>query len=280
MPILVADTAWVDPSARLEDGAEIGPFCIVGPGTSIGRDTRLAGHVCIHAGTILGASNIIHPFCVLGAEPPARRDQPSPEPPLVVRDHNTFHEGVIISRGLSTTAGPTRIGSHNLFAAGAQVGPSSFVADHAVISSAALLGPSVHVLSHAMLSPAVIVHHDVTIGEQSFVGPQSRILHDVPPFMLVDGHPARVRSINITRLKRQGLHPTEIEALHEAHRLVFRARMSLARARETLFAHGHVSPAVERLCAFLEAQEQGRHGRARDRQYHNAPQSGLHEATA
>jgi UDP-N-acetylglucosamine acyltransferase len=280
MAVLVADTAWVDPGARLEDGVEIGPFCIVGPSVVIGRCTRLAGHVCIQRGVIIGARNTFEPFCVIGAESSPRPDQSPVEPALEIHDGNRFQEGVIVSRGISAASGPTRIGGHNQLAAHAQVGPSCRLADHTVVSSGVLLGRAVEVLSHATLSPAVVVHHDVTIGEQSFVGPQSRIYHDVPPFMLVDGHPARVRCINIVSLKRQGLAAAEIEALHEAHRLVFRAKMSLAKACETLSGHGHSSPAVDRLFSFLRVQDEGRHGRARDHQTQDARHNGVREVPA
>lgn len=277
MPILVADTAWVDPSARLEDGVEIGPFCVVGLGATLGTGTRLVGHVSVQAGVALGAHNTVQPFCVLGAPVPSKDDHEPPSPALVIGDYNMIREGAIVSRGLSALAGPTRLGCHNEVGAHAQIGGSSIVDDHVLISSGVLVGPSVHILSHATLSPAAVVQHDVTIGEQSFVGPQSRIYHDVPPFMLVDGHPARVRCINIVSLKRLGLGAAEIEALHEAHRLVFRARMSLAKARETLSDHGHAPETVQRLFAFLEAQEEGRHGRSRDRQHQRAiPSAAAH----
>ena len=70
------------------------------------------------------------------------------------------------------------------------------------------------------------VHQYVTIGGYSFVGGQSRIFHDVPRFMLVDGNPSKVRCINVVGLKRNGISAEAIEALHEAHRLIYRAKMT------------------------------------------------------
>ena len=44
--------------------------------------------------------------------------------------------------------------------------------------------------------------------------------------MLVDGNPSKVRCINVVGLKRNGISAEGIDALHEAHRLIYRAKMS------------------------------------------------------
>jgi UDP-N-acetylglucosamine acyltransferase len=105
----------------------------------------------------------------------------------------------------------------------------------------------------------------VTIGAYSFVGGQSRIVHDVPRYMLVDGNPSRARCINAVGLKRNGISCEGIDALHEAHRLIFRAKMTSQQAAEILQSHGHLGPEVQSLIEFIEAQQEGKHGRARER---------------
>src|SRR5207249_1817623 len=107
--------------------------------------------------------------------------------------------------------------------------------------------------------------HFVTIGAYSFVGGQSRLLHDVPRYMLVDGNPSKVRCINIVGLKRHGIRPEGIDALHEAHRLIYRAKMNVRHAAEILEAHGHLTAEVRLLLDFIQRQQEGRHGRARER---------------
>ncbi len=83
--------------------------------------------------------------------------------------------------------------------------------------------------------------------------------------MLVDGNPSRVRCINIVGLKRNAIDTERIDALHEAHRLVYRAKMSPKHASAILESHGHVTPEVQSLLEFLQAQQEGKHGRARER---------------
>ncbi len=109
------------------------------------------------------------------------------------------------------------------------------------------------------------VHHFATIGAYAFVTGMSRVIHDVPPFMLLDGQPARPRCINVVALKRNDFSADDIRALAEAHRLLYRARVGLDHAREILRANGRLVPVVNYLLSELQVQAEGRHGRGRDR---------------
>ena len=91
------------------------------------------------------------------------------------------------------------------------------------------------------------------------------MLHDVPPFMLCEGLPARPRCINVVALKRGGFAQSAIEAISEAYRLLYRAKVSVEPAREILRSQGMLQPHVVELLDFLDQQQQGRHGRARER---------------
>ncbi len=68
---LVHPTALVEAAARLADDVEIGPFCIVGPGVSLGRGVRLISQVVVTGMTEIGEDCVVHAFASLGgpAEP-------------------------------------------------------------------------------------------------------------------------------------------------------------------------------------------------------------------
>jgi UDP-N-acetylglucosamine acyltransferase len=273
MATLIADTACVDPRAELADDVEIGPYCVVGPEVRIGRGTRMISHVCVFGFTTLGEGNTISPFAVIGGDPQDVSYQGSPTR-VEIGDHNVIREGVTINRGTEKEDGLTRIGSHNFLMATAHVAHDCRLGDHVTIANGSMLGGHVHVESYASISGGVAIHHFVTIGGYCFVGGQSRIYHDVPPYMLVDGNPSKVRCINIVGLKRRGISADGIDALHEAHRLIYRAKMSIGHASEILGSHGHLTPEVRSLLAFIEAQQEGKHGRARER-YRKAVRPGL-----
>jgi UDP-N-acetylglucosamine acyltransferase len=264
MATLVADTACVDPRAELADDVEVGPYCVVGADVKIGRGTRLIGHVCILGTVDIGEGNVFSPFTVIGGDPQDLSYQGSATR-VSIGDHNIIREGVTINRGTEKEDGVTRIGDHCFLMATTHVAHDCKLGDRITIANGTMLGGHVHIESHASVSGSVAVHHYSSIGGYSFIGGQSRIVHDVPPYMLIDGNPSKVRCINVVGLKRNGIGPEGIDALHEAHRLIYRAKMSATHAAEILSSHGHMTSEVGRLLQFIHDQAEGKHGRARER---------------
>jgi UDP-N-acetylglucosamine acyltransferase len=216
------------------------------------------GHVTI------GQNNHIYPGVVIGGEPQDISYRGS-DTQVVIGDSNCIREGVTINRATEKESGVTSVGNHNFFMACSHVAHDCRLGDHIIMANATLLGGHVHVHDYASISGGVGVHHYATIGSYSFVAGMSRVLHDVPPYMLVDGHPTRPRCINVVALKRKDFSQESIDSLAEAHRLLFRAKVGLEHAREILRGNNLVSPEVANLLNFVEQQQEGKHGRARER---------------
>ena len=260
----IAENVSVHPRAEIEADVEIGPFSVVGPDVRIGRGTRLENNVTIMGRVTIGEHNHIYPGVVIGGEPQDISYRGT-DTQVTIGDHNLIREGVTINRGSEKEDGITAIGSHNFLMACTHVAHDCKLASHIVIANGTLLGGHVHIHDHASLSGAVAVHHYASIGSYSFVGGLSRVLHDVPPFMLVEGHPARPRCINVVALKRNQFSPETIECLAESHRLLYRAKVGLDHAREILRGNDQLVPQVNQLLAFIQQQQEGKHGRARER---------------
>lgn len=263
MATSIANTAWVDPRAEIDSDVEIGPFCVVGPDSKIGRGTKLLSSVTLMGHVTIGRDNVIYPNSVIGGEPQDISYTGSPTR-VEVGDNNTIREGVTINRATEKEDGLTRVGSNNFFMANSHVAHDCNVGSSIIIANGTLLGGHVHVEDYASISGGVAVHHYSTIGSYSFVGGLSRVLHDVPPFMLCEGIPARPRCINIVALKRKNFEPRVIDALAEAHRLLYRAKVGLDAAREVLRGNERLLPQVNQLLSFVEGQQEGRHGRGRE----------------
>ena len=156
----------------------------------------------------------------------------------------------------------TVVGSRNFLMACCHVAHDCRIGDGVILANGTLLGGHVRVHSHASLSGSVAVHHWATIGSYAFVAGLSRVLHDVPPYMLCEGSPARPRCVNVVALRRGGFPAGTVEAVTEAHRLLYRARVGQERAREILRSQSMLVPEVEAVLQFLTNQQEGRHGRA------------------
>ena len=260
----VHPTAVIEDGAQLADGVTVGPYCRVSADTIIGRGTVLENNVTIMGVVRIGAGNHVYPNAVIGGEPQDLSYRGSPTR-VEIGDSNVIREGVTINRATEKEDGVTSIGDGNFLMACCHVAHDCRIGDGCIIANGTLLGGHVRIHSRASLSGAVAVHHWTTVGGWSFVAGLSRVLHDVPPFMLCEGLPARPRCINLVALKRGGFSAVAIEAVAEAHRLLYRAKVGLEAAREILRSQGMLDPAVVELLDFLSVQQQGRHGRARDR---------------
>lgn len=264
MAATVAATAVVDPRAEIDTDVDIGPFCVIGPDVTVGRGTRLHNSVTLMGRVALGQHNQIYPGVVIGGEPQDLSYQ-GEDSEVVIGHYNVIREGVTINRGSGKEEGITSLGDRCYLMACSHVAHDCRVGDRVVMANGTLLGGHVHVHDDATLSGGAAVHHFATIGSFSFVGGLSRVLHDVPPFMLVEGTPARPRCVNVVALKRSEFSADMIKALSEAHRLLYRAKVGLDHAREILRGNGMLVPTVNHLLSFVQNQHDGRHGRSRER---------------
>ena len=237
----ISEHAVIDPRARLAEDVEIGPFCLVGPHTTVGRGTRLLSHVTIKGNVTIGEHNVFHPGVVIGGEPQDLSYRGSTTQ-VVIGDHNVFRECVTVNRATEKEDGVTAVGSRGFFMACSHIAHDCKVGDHVVIANGVLLGGHVHVENHVTIAGASAVHHFATIGAYSFLTGMSRVIHDVPPFMLLDGLPARPRCVNVVALKRNDFSADDIRALAEAHRLLYRARVGLGRCRRSRRLEGTLHP--------------------------------------
>ncbi|MEN6406442.1 MAG: acyl-ACP--UDP-N-acetylglucosamine O-acyltransferase [Thermoguttaceae bacterium] len=263
MATFFADNASIDSRAEIEDDVEIGPYCVIGPKAHIGRGTRLENSVTLMGNVTIGCYNHLYPNVVLGGEP-QDISYTGADTKVQIGDHNIIRECVTINRASEKEEGVTRIGDHNFLMACSHVAHDCQLGNNIILANGSLLAGHVHVHDHASFSGAVAVHQFVTIGGYSFIGGLSAVRHDVPPYMLVEGSPARPHCINIVGLKRNNFSPQVLQALAEAHKLLYRAKVGLENAWEVLRANGQLLPQVNHLLSFVQGQHEGMHGRGRE----------------
>jgi UDP-N-acetylglucosamine acyltransferase len=264
MATIIAHTAVVDPRAELDEEVRIGHHCVIGPNVRVGRGTRLENNVTLTGNTTIGRGNHLFPGVVIGAEPQDLSYQGSPTQ-VIIGDSNVFRESVTINRATEKEDGITSVGNNCYLMTCSHVAHDCKVGDRVIMANNVMLGGHVHVQHDATLSGGAAVHHFASIGCYSFVSGLSRVLHDVPPYMLVEGFPARPRTVNIVALKRKSFSAEAIKGLMEAYRLLYRSRVGMEHAREILASGQTLLPELQVLFDFIQDSQVGRHGRGRDR---------------
>lgn len=233
---LIHPTAVIHPGAELHPSVQVGPYSVIGAEIKVGPDTKIGAHVILEGRTEIGERNQIFPGAVIGLEPQDLKYDGSLNLVKIGND-NRIREYVTINR--ATRSGEmTRIGNNNLLMAYVHVAHNCWIEDQVIIANAVSLAGHVHIESQARISGVLGIHQFVHIGRLAMVGAMSRIDRDVPPYMLVEGQPARVRALNHVGLKRAGLGDAEggqvLRSLKKAFKILYRSGLTLNQALEQL----------------------------------------------
>lgn len=264
MATYIAPNVSIDPRAEIDDDVHIGPFCVIGPNVRIGAGTRLESGVTLMRNVTLGKNNQLFPGVVIGGDP-QDVSYSGTDTQVIIGDNNILRECVTIHRASEKEDRITSLGDYNFLMACSHVAHDCKLGNHIIMANCTLLGGHVHVHDYATLSGSAAVHHYATIGSYAFVAGLSAVRLDVPPYMLVEGYPARPRCVNLVALRRHNFPARTIEALAQAHRLLYRAKVGLEQAREILDSNQWCGPEVNHLLDFVSGQQGGRHGRGRER---------------
>ena len=272
-------TATVERGATLGSGVAIGPYCHVGPSVSIDEGTELHANVCVYGNTSIGKQCIIWPGAVLGGDPQDLKFA-GEDSRLAIGDRNEIREHVTINKGTDADMGVTTVGNDNLIMAYAHVAHDCIIGNHVILTNAVQLAGHVKVQDHAAVGGASAVHHFVTIGAYAFVAGMTRVVHDVPPFMFVEGNPARVRAVNSVAVQRHKLGIDALHALKHTWRLLYKNIAEGEGIGQTQAALKELEqtypdqPQVQLVIESIKSSSEGTYGRYReslrkDKKYQN-----------
>jgi len=256
-------TAVVESKAQIADGVEIGPYSVIGPNVSIGEGTVLRNHVTVIGHTTLGRECHVFPGAVVGG-PPQDLKYKGGKTTLEIGNHNIIRECCTLNPGTELGGGRTVIGDHNLIMAYVHIAHDCLIENNVVIANSTQLSGHVQVYEGARLSGLAALHHFVRIGRCSFVAGCAKLSIDVPPFTLAEGHPARIRTLNMEGLRRRGVEGDALVALKKTFRLLFGERGTPREEVYAELAKDEFSQfeIVREFVTFVQEMDSGVNGRA------------------
>lgn len=263
MTNLIHPTAVVAPSAELGPGVHIGPHSVIGEHVKIGAGTHIGPQVVIDGHTTLGEDNVIHGLASLGGAPQdlSYRGEPTR---LEIGDRNTVREFVTINRGTVKGGGVTRVADDCLLMACCHIAHDCDIKSGVILANNVLLAGHVLVGERANVSGSSAAQHFVTIGAYAYVGGLTRMAQDVPPFMILEGHPSKVRGANVIGMRRAGISEEEIEVARSAYKAIWRGDGLRREIFAELSERFEESAVLKTLLAALRDTEQGGKGRYRE----------------
>ncbi|MBI1898793.1 MAG: acyl-ACP--UDP-N-acetylglucosamine O-acyltransferase [Acidobacteria bacterium] len=253
----VHPTAIVDPQAHIADGAEIGPYCIIGPLVTIAAGTRLTAHVCVEGPIRIGEDNLFYPYSTIGVAPQDLKYK-GEFSRTEIGSRNRIREFVTIHRGTEGGGMVTSIGDDNLLMAYAHVAHDARIGSHTVLANAVTLAGHVIVEDWAWIGASTGVHQFCRVGRHSIIGGYSVVTQDILPYsMTVSEREIKVFGVNKTGLERRGFSAESIDTLHKLFRLLTRSGLNTAQALERVRADVPDTPEVREVIEFIEASERG-----------------------
>ncbi len=253
--VIVHPTAVVHPDAELDEGAEVGPYSILSGSVKIGARTVIGAHVTIEGHTSMGCDNEIFTGAVIGSRTQDKKYSGGTTF-LRIGDRNKIREYVTINPGTKEGT-ETVIGDDNLLMAYSHVAHDCVIKNETVLANVATLAGHVTVEDRAIVGGLSAVHQFVRIGCLSLIGGCSKIVQDVPPFMIADGHPARVYGINSVGLDRAGISKEEKAVLKKAFKVIFKLKLTLKAATKKLKQECPSTPTLAVLLEFLNTSGRG-----------------------
>lgn len=269
----VHPTATVDERARLGEGVEIGPYCIVTGDVTLGPGVRLLTRVSLQGPLTVGAGTVIYPNACIGFEPQDYKFKPgSPTAGVVIgegcliREHATVHAATSLQK-------PTRLGDRVFMMVNAHVAHDAEVRDDAILVNNVAMGGHTELHERAILSGGVVVHQFGRIGRLAMCSGGAVVTNDVPPFCMSAQRNMLV-GLNLVGMRRAGMPRSEIDAVRSAYREVFRRNPPRAELLEQLRERGEQSPAVMLMHDFVVASKRSITpvGGRRHRLISNAPE--------
>lgn len=250
-------TAIVDPDADVSLQAEIGPYCIIGSGVSIGASTRLLAHVYLEGKLTIGKDNVFYPYCSCGVTPQDKKYKGEPSETRI-GDSNCIREFVTINRGTEGGGMLTAIGDGNLIMAYVHVAHDVIIHNHTIIGNGVTFAGHITVEDYANISGLTAIHHFCRIGRHAMIGSRSVIKQDVLPYSITAAnHEAEVYGANRVGLERSGYSNETIESLQQALRLLTRAGLNTSQALSRIEEEIPQTPEVTTLLTFIRESQRG-----------------------
>lgn len=245
--------ADIDPNAQIGKNVKIGPFTVIGPNVKIGDNTEIGSHVVIQGETLIGKNNKIYHGSSLGIS----AGESSEDNTLFIGDYNVIREYVSIESGSSRGNGETKIGNNNMIMAYCHISTNCNLSSDIIMSNATSLGEEVMVEDHAVIAGMTNVSKFVRIGRVAMVGAHSNVLKDIPPFVIVDGHPAQVSGINIIGLRRNEIKPAVRKEIKRAYKILYRSNLEIDEAILEMDNKLNADQEIEHFLRFLRNVKRG-----------------------
>ncbi|MGC9372442.1 MAG: acyl-ACP--UDP-N-acetylglucosamine O-acyltransferase [Thermovirgaceae bacterium] len=248
-------TAVVSRKAQIADDVSIGPCCVIDDDVVVEEGSTTEAFVRIRDHVRVGKNCHLFEHVVLGGVP-QDFDFKGETSWVFIEDGVVLRENVTVHRATGEH-NRTVVGENAYLMEGSHVGHNVSVGRNCVLANKVGLAGYCSVGEGTVLGGLSGVHQFVRVGRYCMIGGLSKVVRDVPPFTLVDGHPAEIRNINVVGLRRRGFPQDERTLIKRVYRFLFRRDMSFTESLEGLESAFGDLALVREIREFVESGKRG-----------------------
>ncbi|MCB0348493.1 MAG: acyl-ACP--UDP-N-acetylglucosamine O-acyltransferase [Bdellovibrionales bacterium] len=211
----------VSKDAEIEEGAIIGPFCVIEGKVKIGSCTVLDSNVKVgnpYGTVIIGKGNHLFPGSNIGGIPQDLKYKKE-NTELIIGNNNQFRESVTVNTGTVTGINHTKIGDGNLLMAYSHIGHDCVLGNNNVIANSVAVAGHVTIQDKVTVGGLVGLSQFITVGSYAFVAGYSAVNKDVLPFSMASGIWATMRATNKVGMERAGFTEEDISIANKLIRM-------------------------------------------------------------
>ncbi len=255
MSVEIHPQALVHPKASLDDNVKVGAYTIIGENVKIGASTCIDSFAQVLGHTRIGKGCHIFSYAVIGS-PPQDLKYKGKVSYLNIGDNNIIREFVTVNPG-TEEGSSTVIGNNNLIMAYSHIAHNCKLGNNNIFANVATLAGFVEVGDRVVIGGLAAVHQFCRIGSFSILGGCSKVVQDVPPYSMCDGHPSKVKGVNLVGLKRAGFSKEKIEILRKAFKILFFQNHPLNVATQIIKSELPLCEEVVYLLNFIASSKRG-----------------------
>ncbi|MEW6089147.1 MAG: acyl-ACP--UDP-N-acetylglucosamine O-acyltransferase [bacterium] len=252
----IHQTAIIDKKAKLGKNVDIGPYVIIKENVEIGDNTVIDAHVYIEGKAKIGRNCHIYAGAVIGTAPQDvsyKGDQSS----VIIGNDNIIREYVTIHRSKHKD-GITSIGDENFFMGSVHIAHDCKIGNKVVIVNYSAATGHVTIEDKAFISGMVGIHQFVRIGAMAMIGGMSKVTQDIPPYVMVDGHPAKPYGLNKVGLVRNKISQNVRAELKKAYKILYGQNTAIDKSIDIIKKELDLSlPEIKHFVDFVESSKRG-----------------------
>ncbi len=202
---MIHNTTIIEDGAQIADDVTIGPFCYIGKDVIISSGCRLESNIILKGKVTLHESVKVFSFAAIGHE--------NSEVSVGEKTHIREFTQIATQTSELHTQAKVNIGSNNFIMGYVQILSGVELGEYCIITNAVRLYENVKCQDRVIVGGLSTVEANNTLGTGVMIGGASYIDQDMPPFTLVEGNKATIKSLNVIGLRRRLENKDDIEEI-------------------------------------------------------------------